>query len=196
MQDRLIRLADLVIAAAGLVALSPVMILLVFLVWADVGRPVFFRQIRLGKDGASFEMLKFRSMRDTPLADAAELKTVNEYSIKVVNDPRITKLGAFIRKTSLDELPQLINVLRGDMSIVGPRPWVPVEYANFPEEWFGRLNVKPGITGLAQIAGRSDLHMEKIIACDLEWVRNRSLGTYLLVIFKTASAIAFGKSAY
>jgi lipopolysaccharide/colanic/teichoic acid biosynthesis glycosyltransferase len=125
-----------------------------------------------------------------------DVEKVNEYTIKLKNDPRITRLGAIIRKTSLDELPQLFNVLVGSMSLVGPRPWVPQEYENFPKEWFSRLNTKPGVTGLAQINGRSDLPMEDIIRLDNEWAERYSVMFYIEILFKTALSIVKGKNTY
>ena len=127
----------------------------------DLGNPIIFKQIRLGLKGERFKIYKFRSMRDEAL-DINNHERVNNYTIKVKSDPRITRLGEILRSTSLDELPQLFNVLVGDMSIVGPRPFVPDDYSNFQMGWVDRLNVKPGITGLAQIRGRSDLTMEQL----------------------------------
>ncbi|MCJ8273804.1 MAG: sugar transferase [Psychrosphaera sp.] len=108
----------------------------------------------------------------------------------------MTRLGAVIRKTSIDELPQLLNVLTGTMSLVGPRPWVPAEYENFPKSWFSRLETKPGITGLAQINGRSDLPMEDIIRLDNEWAKRFSVPFYFEILIKTALSIVKGKNTY
>ena len=196
----MIRLLDIVISLMALVMLSPILVLVAIAVLIDIGPSVFFVQKRLGQNGKEFNMIKFRSMRNVALDDLEdtdeELEKVNEYTIKLKNDPRITKVGAIIRKTSIDELPQLINVLFGTMSLVGPRPWVPEEYKNFPKEWFSRLDTKPGITGLAQINGRSDLPMEDIIRCDNEWAKRYSVVFYIEILIKTALSIVKGKNTY
>ena len=157
----MIRVLDILISLAALVVLSPLLLIVALAVFIDLGPSIFFVQKRLGHNGKIFDMIKFRSMKNVELDGSEEVEKVNKYTIKLKNDPRITKVGAIIRKTSLDELPQLINVLFGSMSLVGPRPWVPQEYENFPKAWFTRLETKPGVTGLAQINGRSDLPMER-----------------------------------
>lgn len=161
-----------------------------------MGFPVVFAQKRLGLNGDVFTVYKYRSMIQKEVADTSELEKVNEYTIKFKNDPRITPLGAFLRKTSLDELPQLWNVLKGDMSVVGPRPWVPEEYEQLPKEWHKRLEAKPGITGLAQINGRSDLPMDKIVENDLLWVNNQTISHYFAVILKTFTYTLKMKNVY
>ena len=192
----MIRLLDIVISLIALVMLSPVLLVVSVMVFFDLGAPIFFVQNRFGLDGKVFRMIKFRTMRNEELDGTEEVEKVNEYTIKLKNDPRITKLGAVLRKTSLDELPQLFNVLKGDMSLVGPRPWVPEEYENFPKEWFSRLKTKPGVTGLAQINGRSDLPMQDIIRLDNEWARRYSVVFYMEILFKTALSIVKGKNTY
>jgi len=196
MQKVMIRLLDIVISLVALVMLSPILIIVALAVMIDLGPSIFFVQPRLGQDGKVFNMIKFRSMRNVELDGTEEVEKVNEYTIKLKNDPRITRVGAIIRKTSLDELPQLLNVLLGTMSLVGPRPWVPQEYENFPKHWFSRLNTKPGITGLAQINGRSDLPMEDIIRCDNEWADKYSVIFYIEILIKTALSIVKGKNTY
>lgn len=198
MQKVMIRILDIMISLVALVMLSPILLVVALAVFIDIGPSIFFVQKRLGQDGRVFNMIKFRSMRNVQL-NASEIENtekVNEYTIKLKNDPRITRVGAIIRKTSLDELPQLINVLFGSMSLVGPRPWVPEEYENFPKHWFSRLNTKPGITGLAQINGRSDLPMEDIIRCDNEWAERYSVIFYIEILVKTALSIVKGKNTY
>ena len=196
MQKVIIRFLDIVIALAALIMLSPVLIVVSVLVFFDLGFSVFFVQKRFGLDGKPFNMLKFRSMRNVELDGTEQVEKVNKYTIKLKNDPRITRLGAVIRKTSIDELPQLLNVLTGTMSLVGPRPWVPAEYENFPKSWFSRLETKPGITGLAQINGRSDLPMEDIIRFDNEWAKRFSVPFYFEILIKTALSIVKGKNTY
>ncbi len=196
MQKVIIRLLDIVIGLTALIMLSPVLIVVSVLVFFDLGFSVFFVQERFGLDGKPFKMLKFRSMRNVELDGTEQVEKVNEYTIKLKNDPRITRLGAIIRKTSIDELPQLFNVLTGTMSLVGPRPWVPAEYENFPKSWFSRLKTKPGITGLAQINGRSDLPMEDIIRLDNEWAKRFSVPFYFEILIKTALSIVKGKNTY
>lgn len=187
---------DIIFALCALVLLSPIFIVVTILVFLDLGSSVFFVQQRFGLDGKVFNMFKFRSMKNVELELSEEHEKVNEYTIKLKNDPRITRVGAVIRKTSLDELPQLFNVLGGTMSLVGPRPWVPQEYENFPKHWFSRLQAKPGITGLAQINGRSDLPMEDIIRFDNEWVQRYSVALYFQILFKTVLSIIKGKNTY
>lgn len=196
MQQVIIRLLDIVFALCALMLLSPIFILVSIFVFIDLGASIFFVQPRFGLDGKTFNMFKFRSMRNVELELSEEHEKVNEYTIKLKNDPRITRVGAIIRKTSLDELPQLFNVLLGNMSLVGPRPWVPEEYENFPKHWFSRLKTKPGITGLAQINGRSDLPMEDIIRFDNEWAARYSVTLYIEILVKTALSIIKGKNTY
>jgi lipopolysaccharide/colanic/teichoic acid biosynthesis glycosyltransferase len=185
MQNRLIRLFDIIFSLLALVIFSPVLVTVALLVMVKMGAPIFFAQKRLGLRGKVFTVYKFRSMCNAVVVDDSSLEKVNEYTIKYKNDPRITPLGAFLRRTSLDELPQLWNVIKGDMSVVGPRPWVPEEYQNLPLDWHSRLEAKPGITGLAQINGRSDLPMDKIVEHDISWVNSQNIHHYFEVILKT-----------
>jgi lipopolysaccharide/colanic/teichoic acid biosynthesis glycosyltransferase len=170
--------------------LSPLLFIVSLLVKVTDGGPVLFVQARVGMNGSVFNLYKFRSMslRDIEVSEKAVAEAVNEYSIKIRNDPRVTRIGQFIRRTSIDELPQLLNVLKGEMSLVGPRPWVPVEYDLFPGDWKAqdRLKTKPGITGLAQIHGRSDLPVLEIISLDRRWASRKSMVLYLQLIFLTA----------
>lgn len=193
----MIRLFDIVLSILAILLILPVLIILSIIVFFDLGRPIIFKQSRVGLNGKEFKIFKFRSMRDASEFDKKlETKTVNEFSIKIIDDPRVTKFGNFIRKLSLDELPQFFNILKGDMSFVGPRPFVKKEYNAFPKHWGERLSAKPGLTGLAQIKGRSDLPMEKIIENDIYWVHNKSLKLYITVIFKTFVFVLRRKSAY
>ncbi|WKD22037.1 sugar transferase [Pseudoalteromonas sp. KG3] len=196
MPSKLIRFIDIVLSIIAIVLLSPILIVIYFLIAINMGIPVFFAQERLGYNGKVFTVLKFRSMDSSKVINEEKLEKVNEHTIKFKNDPRITPLGSFLRKSSLDELPQLFNVLKGDMSLVGPRPWVPEEYENLPKEWFARLNAKPGITGLAQINGRSDLDMAKIVELDIEWVQTQSLKRYFTVLMQTVLSTTKMKNVY
>lgn len=192
----MIRILDIFIAIIVLVILTPVFLLVAIAVFIGVDPAILFVQKRLGHNGKEFNIFKFRSMKNVQIDGSEVFEKVNEYSIKLKDDPRITKVGAAIRKTSLDELPQLFNVLLGSMSLVGPRPWVPQEYENFTKAWFTRLKTKPGITGLAQINGRSDLPMEDIIRYDNEWAARYSVSFYFKILIKTALGFVKGKNTY
>jgi len=195
-QGKLIRFFDIVLSIIAIILLSPILIAISLVVAVNMGTPVLFAQERLGYKGKIFTVFKFRSMDGSKTINEALLEKVNEHTIKFKNDPRITPVGAFLRKSSLDELPQLFNVLIGDMSLVGPRPWVPEEYKNLPKEWFARLDAKPGITGYAQINGRSDLDMDKIVEHDLEWVKVHSLKRYFTVLIQTVVSATKMKNVY
>ncbi len=172
------RLMDIVLSLAALVLLSPVLVLVALWIVLDGGRPVFFRQTRVGQGGQPFGILKFRSMR----VDAA---ATGPYFTQT-NDPRITGVGRFIRRTSIDELPQLLNVLWGDMSLVGPRPDVPAQQSLYaPDDWALRCSVRPGITGLAQVRGRSQASFGQRLAFDLEYVKNVSVGLDIRIFWWT-----------
>jgi lipopolysaccharide/colanic/teichoic acid biosynthesis glycosyltransferase len=178
------RCFDICISALALLGLSPIMLAVAFAVWAYDRKPVLYRQIRVGRTGAEFGMYKFRSMR-------TDADRIGGYST-ATNDPRITGVGRFIRRTSLDELPQLFNVLFGDMSLVGPRPDVPQQRSLYTEEeWRQRHQVRPGVTGLAQATLRSNCTEEQRKALDLEYVRRSSLGFDLRIIALTVRQILF-----
>jgi lipopolysaccharide/colanic/teichoic acid biosynthesis glycosyltransferase len=165
----------------------------------DSGRPVFFRQRRAGKDGASFTMLKFRTMdadAEDRLGELIDLSKLSEPAFKIPDDPRVTRIGRLLRRTSLDELPQLINVLRGDMSLVGPRPEEESVVALYDERQRGRLAIKPGITGPMQVYGRSDLTFEERLAMERDYLDNLSLLTDLAILLRTPRAIIRGDGAY
>ena len=163
------------------------------------GGPVFFRQTRVGRHGREFTMLKFRSMVVDAEARLAELAVANEGAgplFKMRRDPRVTRFGAFLRRYSLDELPQLFNVLGGSMSLVGPRPPLPREVAAYERDAQRRLLVKPGLTGLWQISGRSDLTWEQAVRLDLRYVENWNLALDALILWKTIGAVLNSKGAY
>jgi exopolysaccharide biosynthesis polyprenyl glycosylphosphotransferase len=191
---------DRSIALLALAILSPVALGVALAVRVTSRGPVLFRQVRVGRNGRTFRMVKFRSMYVDAEARRAELEARNVNAdgvlFKVRNDPRITRVGRVIRKYSLDELPQLFNVLSGRMSLVGPRPPLPAEVARYGDDMRRRLLVKPGITGLWQISGRNDLSWEETKQLDLRYVENWSLGTDLLILWKTPTAVAKASGAY
>lgn len=190
------RVASVLIA----VAILPVMLLVALAVKLDSHGPVLFRQIRIGARGEPFTMLKFRSM--VPDAEAqlsvvvADGNDGNGVLFKQREDPRVTRVGRFIRRFSLDELPQLLNVLRGDMSLVGPRPPLPTEVEGYEPDAVRRLRVKPGLTGLWQVSGRSDLSWEDSLRLDLRYVDNWSMFLDLQILWKTARAVLARRGAY
>ena len=162
-------------------------------------RPDFFRQERVGKDGKRFTVFKFRSMYEDAEERLEKLRAHNEADgplFKMKDDPRRTRMGRFIRKTSLDELPQLINVLRGEMSIVGPRPGLPSEVAQYQEWHRKRLEAQPGITGLWQVSGRSNLTFDEMVMLDIYYAENWSVGMDLRIMLRTVPQVLFGEGAY
>ncbi len=191
---------DRSLALTALVLLAPVYVGIAVAVRLTSSGPALFRQIRVGRDGTTFEMLKFRSMYLNADERIGELAAQNvhgdEILFKMRNDPRVTPVGRFLRKFSLDELPQLINVLTGTMSLVGPRPPLPREVARYEDHVHRRLLVKPGLTGLWQVSGRSDLSWEDSVRLDLRYVENWSLAQDLMILWKTARAVIAGAGAY
>lgn len=185
------RIFDIITSVIGLVVFSPIMAAIACLIYFTNGKPIFFKQNRLGKNGKKFEIIKFRTMRTDAEIILQEDKELyqkyidNDYKLPPNEDPRLVKLGAFLRKSSLDELPQLINVLRGDMSHVGPRPIVPAELERYKGHERDFLSVKPGVTGLWQVSGRSDIEYPQRKYLDLLYVENQSLGLDLKILFKT-----------
>lgn len=190
---------DLGTAAVLLILLSPLFTVLAVLIRLDHKGPVFFRQERIGKDGASFPMLKFRSMRVGAEAMLPSLLDRSEGQgplFKLSDDPRITRIGATLRRYSLDELPQLVNVLRGQMSLVGPRPPLATEVETYAPDVHRRLLVKPGMTGLWQINGRSDLSWDESVRFDLYYVENWSVMSDLMILWRTGRAVLRASGAY
>jgi exopolysaccharide biosynthesis polyprenyl glycosylphosphotransferase len=189
---------DRVGAAILLVLLAPVMVTLALLIRAD-GGPAFFRQRRVGRHGATFEMMKFRSMVVDAEDHRDELEHANDAAgplFKLRADPRVTKVGTWMRRYSLDELPQLFNVMGGTMSLVGPRPPLPAEVGLFAPDARRRLLVRPGLTGLWQISGRSDLSWEESVRLDLRYVENWNLALDAMILWKTVGAVVRGRGAY
>lgn len=192
-------LVDRCAAAIALLLLSPLMLALVVAIRLSDRGPALFVQTRVGKDGRSFKIYKFRTMVVDAEKRLAELRELNESDgvlFKMRRDPRITPVGARLRKWSLDELPQLINVLLGEMSLVGPRPPLPDEAARYADHVRRRLVVKPGLTGLWQISGRSDLTWDESVRLDLRYVENWSLALDLQILWKTVAVIFRGSGAY
>jgi len=196
------RAIDLVGSAVGLLLLSPLFLVLAVAIVVDSGRPVLFRQVRLARGLREFRVLKFRTMKlgatsemhqayikklATGQADQDSLK-------KLTSDPRVTRVGSFLRKTSLDELPQLVNVFLGNMSLVGPRPALKYELEHYKEHHFERFAVKPGMTGLWQVSGRNEIGFTEMLDLDAEYARSSNLLTDLKILAKTPMA-AISKAA-
>jgi lipopolysaccharide/colanic/teichoic acid biosynthesis glycosyltransferase len=161
--------------------------------------PAIFRQIRVGKDGEHFACFKFRSMYIDAEQRLKELTAKNEADgpvFKMKADPRVTRVGRIIRKLSIDELPQLFNVLKGEMSLVGPRPALPSEVAKYTYEQIGRLHAIPGITGLQQVSGRSDIDFKRWVELDLQYIAEQSLWKDIEILLRTIPAVLFSKGAY
>ena len=193
------RAMDLTGAMVGLVLASPIMLVTAIAVKRCDGGPVIFAQERVGKNGVHFKMYKFRSMYMDAEERLAELQKYNQVdgpAFKMENDPRVTPVGSFIRKTSIDELPQLWNVLKGEMSIVGPRPPLPREVAQYTDWDWGRLAVKPGLTCYWQVSGRSDVGFEDWMRLDLKYVEEQGFLTDMKILFKTVGVVLRGDGAY
>ena len=184
---------DVVGAAAGLVLLSPLFAIVALLILVQDGRPVLFRQIRAGRDGIPFRIVKFRTMRIGADAERAALRHRNEVtggaSFKLTDDPRVTSLGKILRRTSIDELPQLWNVLTGEMSLVGPRPHPFDDVAGYAEWHYRRLSVKPGVTGLWQVSARSDPNFDTWVRLDLDYIEHWSLALDIRILLGTIPAL-------
>ncbi len=190
--------SDIILTSLGLIVISPLLILVALAVKFQDGGPIFFKQTQVGRGGVPFTMYKFRSMVVDAEARKAELLDRNEGKgglFKLSDDPRITRLGKFLRDFSLDELPQLFNVLNGTMSLVGPRPHLAHEIAAMPSEATRRSLVTPGLTGLWQVSGRSDLEGDDAIRLDLRYVENWSLTMDLLILWKTGAAVLAKRGA-
>lgn len=190
---------DIIASAVGLVALGPVFLAVAIAIKCDDGGPVFYDQIRIGKNGKKFKMYKFRSMRvnaEDEMEKLQEHSEVDGAMFKMKNDPRVTRVGKFIRKTSIDEFPQLLNVLLGQMSIVGPRPPLPREVADYTQYDKQRLYVKPGCTGLWQVTARNSVGFQEMVNIDLDYIQRRSIWLDLKIIFKTIKVIFVPNEAY
>jgi exopolysaccharide biosynthesis polyprenyl glycosylphosphotransferase len=186
-------------ATLGLFLILPVLLIVSVMIKTSSRGPVLFRQVRVGRDGRNFKMLKFRTMvthAEDLVHDLAAFDDGNGVLFKLRADPRVTKVGRVLRRYSLDELPQLLNVIKGEMSLVGPRPPLPQEVARYGWEMHRRFLVKPGLTGLWQISGRSDLSWEDSVRMDLRYVENWSLAYDLMIMIKTLRAVVRGRGAY
>ncbi len=193
------RAVDLVLVTFGLIAISPILIAIAIAIKVDSTGPIFYRQERVGKDGNAFWMFKFRSMCQDAEQRLDTLRAQNEASgplFKIRKDPRVTRVGGVLRRWSLDELPQLLNVLRGEMSLVGPRPPIPSEVAKYEDWQLGRLRAVPGLTGLWQVSGRSEVPFHDMVRLDLHYIGNWSLGLDLEILLRTIPAVLTNRGAY
>ena len=193
------RVLDVVVAAVGLIGSLPIWLAIFVAIKLDSPGPAIFKQDRVGLHGRPFRFYKFRSMYVDAEQRLGEVQAHNEMDgpvFKIRNDPRVSKVGRFLRRTSLDELPQLLNVLKGDMSMVGPRPPLPREVEQYRPNDLVRLSVKPGLTCLWQIRGRSEVGFEQWMEFDREYVYNMSLGLDLRILVQTVAVVLAGRGAY
>lgn len=201
------RIIDVVLAGLGLVLLSPLLVLIALLIRVESPGRALFRQQRIGRDLRPFTVNKFRTMRRDVSSEAHRAFVVGlidglepdrsdgKPRFKLATDDRITRVGHLLRRTSLDELPQLWNVIRGDMSLVGPRPPIAYEVERYPDHWFVRFAVKPGMTGLWQVSGRCELTLARMIELDIEYVQRRSVPTNLIILLRTVPAVLSRRGA-
>jgi lipopolysaccharide/colanic/teichoic acid biosynthesis glycosyltransferase len=193
---------DIILASLGLIVTLPLFVIISGIIFFSNGRPIFFTQKRLGKNGKPFTIIKFRTMRkdaEIILQEDKELYekyVANDYKLPPNEDPRLVKFGGFLRRSSLDELPQLINVLKGEMSHVGPRPIVPAELERYEGHEREFLSVKPGLTGLWQVSGRSDIEYPQRKYLDLLYVENQSLFLDFKILVKTAFIVLSKSGAH
>ena len=193
------RISDVAMAVLGLAALAPLFLAVAVAIKLDSPGPTFYRQVRVGKDGRRFRMLKFRSMQqdaDALFLGLLERNEVTGPMFKIRRDPRVTRVGRFLRRYSLDELPQLINVARGDMSLVGPRPPTAGEIEKYEDWQLGRLRARPGITGLWQVSGRSEVPFHDMVRLDLHYIRNWSFALDVEILLRTIPAVLASRGAY
>jgi len=194
------RALDLSISMIVLCLSMPFFAIVAIAIYLEDKGPIFFKQQRVGEQGRCFEILKFRSMQVHADHDKKILQHMNHHAtgvtFKMKQDPRITRVGSFLRRTSIDELPQLINVIRGEMSLFGPRPAVPSEVAQYQAAQLRRLMVKPGITCLWQIGGRGDIDFEGQVRLDLQYIRSESIWEDIKILLRTIPAVIFGRGAY
>jgi lipopolysaccharide/colanic/teichoic acid biosynthesis glycosyltransferase len=199
-KDVACRALDLVATVALVLLLAPLLLLLALIIKLDSPGPVLFRQPRVGRGRRHFLVAKFRTMQH-----GADHDVHRDYMLaliesgtpapKLAGDARVTRFGAFLRRTSLDELPQLWNVLRGEMSLVGPRPPIPYEVDHYPPHWFERFLVKPGVTGLWQVSGRSEVSLEEMIELDVDYARRRSVLLNVWILLRTIPAVLSQRGA-
>jgi lipopolysaccharide/colanic/teichoic acid biosynthesis glycosyltransferase len=200
------RALDILGAATLLVVCAPLLGAIAILVRLDSPGPVLFRQRRVGRDTVPFTVNKFRTMHDgvphdrhrefvLGLINGEREQAAPGSHFKMTEDERVTRFGRALRRSSLDELPQLWNVLRGEMSLVGPRPPIPYEVEHYPPHWFARFAVKPGVTGLWQVSGRSEVTLEEMVRLDVEYTHRRSLWFNLSILARTVPAVLSGRGA-
>jgi lipopolysaccharide/colanic/teichoic acid biosynthesis glycosyltransferase len=211
--DGACRALDILGATIALIALAPVLGAIALIIRLDSPGPALFRQRRLGRDRRPFTVMKFRTMhqgvahdqhRDFVIglikgqapAQPATGAVSEAPCYKMVGDTRMTRFGRLLRRSSLDELPQLWNVLRGEMSLVGPRPPIPYEVEHYPQHWFARFDVKPGVTGLWQVSGRSQVTLEEMVKLDIEYAQSRSLRLNLWILLRTVPAVLGARGAW
>jgi lipopolysaccharide/colanic/teichoic acid biosynthesis glycosyltransferase len=194
------RILDVLGATVGLILLSPLFLVVALAIVIEDGWPIFFAQTRVGQYGRQFKFYKFRSMLRNAEKQKATLAQQNESGdgviFKMKRDPRVTRVGRFIRRFSIDELPQFLNVLLGDLALVGPRPPVPREVAEYRLEERKRLHAKPGLTCLWQIQGRSEIPFKEQVRLDLQYIHSQSLWKDMVILVKTVPAVLFGRGAY
>lgn len=193
------RVFDFLAATCGIIILSPLMLIIAILIKSEDHGPIFYKQVRVGKNGKTFKMYKFRSMfvnADKMLDKLKEQNDVDGPMFKMKDDPRVTKIGHFIRKHSLDELPQFFNVLKGDMSLVGPRPPLPSEVVEYSEYDKQRLLVIPGCTGLWQATERNEVGFNKMVQLDIQYIQRASFTFDLWIIWKTVEIVIKPNETY
>jgi lipopolysaccharide/colanic/teichoic acid biosynthesis glycosyltransferase len=195
------RCVDVAIAGLGVIVFTPLMIVLAILVKLDSRGPALFAQTRVGQGGRTFRMLKLRTMREGAEREQAAVAELNQHDdprlFKIPADPRVTRLGRVIRRWSLDELPQLFNIIAGDMSLVGPRPFFESDLADYEAHHFRRLAVQPGLTGLWQVSGRSDIvNFEEVVRLDRYYIEHWSIGLDFRILARTVPAVVSRRGAY
>jgi exopolysaccharide biosynthesis polyprenyl glycosylphosphotransferase len=195
------RLMDFFLAALFIALFSPLYILIAFVIKLDSPGTVFFKETRMGFHGKKFKIWKFRTMQNDAEKLQKTLEHLNEtsdgVSFKIKDDPRITRVGKFLRRYSLDELPQMINVIRGEMSLVGPRPFNMRDVGNFADHYFFRYEVLPGITGLWQVSGRSNiLNFDRVIELDIHYIKNWSIWLDIKILLKSVKVVLSAEGAY
>jgi len=193
------RLMDIIFSLIGIIILSPIFLILTIWIKLDSKGPAVFKQVRVGKNGKNFTIYKFRTMvisAETKKELEIDPSNMDNFVFQSRSDNRVTKAGAFLRKTSLDEIPQLFNVLFGHMSLIGPRPEIPDVVKYYPENYYQRLLVLPGITGLAQVNGRGEIELGKTIYYDLTYIKNFSLWLDIKILFQTVVKVFKSEGAF
>ncbi|NEU03919.1 sugar transferase [Clostridium senegalense] len=193
------RISDIILSIIGILILSPIFIILWAWIKLDSKGPALFKQVRVGKDGKNFTILKFRTMvvsAESKRELEIDPENMDNFVFQSKSDNRVTKSGKFLRKTSLDEIPQLFNVLKGDMSIIGPRPEIPDVVKYYPESYYQRLLVLPGITGLAQVNGRGEIELGKTVYYDLTYIKKFSLILDIKILFQTVVKVFKSEGAF